>query len=154
MTRNILLPALVSGSFASIVTSAVLSLASVVEGRGALQPVNATSHWLHGSDAGRVRELDVTHTGVGFATHHASALFWAMLFEVMRPADRRQASPARTARDAALTSTIAAVVDYAVVPRRITPGWEHAVSKTSIALAYVALAAGLTAGGLISRNLR
>lgn len=47
-------------------------------GKGALQPLNATSHWLHGPEAGRVRGVDAAHSGVGIATHGLSALFWAV----------------------------------------------------------------------------
>lgn len=73
--------ALVSGSVAAFVTTAVLSLLSKAEGKRALQPINATSHWLYGPKAGSVTQADATHTVVGYATNHGAALFWALLFE-------------------------------------------------------------------------
>jgi hypothetical protein len=45
-------------------------------------------------------------------------------------------------------------VDYAVVPRRLTPGWEAVLSKRAIAATYVMMALGLAAGGLINQRLQ
>lgn len=143
--------AVVSGTVASLATSAVLAVLARTEGRGALQTTNATSHWVHGPRAGRQRSADLSHTGVGFLTHHVSALFWALPFHLWL-ARRPDRTGGEIARDAALTAALAAVVDYGVVPRRVTPGWEHALSKSSIAIAYVALAAGLAAGALAVRG--
>ena len=143
--------AVVSGSVASFATSVVLAVLARAEGRGALQPTNATSHWVHGPRAGRQRSADVSRTGVGFLTHHLSALFWALPFHLWL-ARRPDRTGGEIARDAAVTAALAAIVDYGVVPRRVTPGWEHAVSKSSIAIAYVALAAGLAAGALAVRG--
>jgi hypothetical protein len=73
--------ALISGTAASLSMTAALALLAKKEGKGALQPINSTSHWLHGEQASSVRSLDVSHTGLGFGTHHVSALFWALIFE-------------------------------------------------------------------------
>src|SRR5690606_32914558 len=45
--------AAITGTIASVVSGAILSTGACVEGKGPLQPVNATSHWLHGPAAGR-----------------------------------------------------------------------------------------------------
>ena len=44
-----------------------------------------------------------------------------------------------------LVLALAAFVDYVVVPKRLTPGWEKVVSPRSIALAYGAMAVALWA---------
>ena len=92
--------------------------------RRTIQPINATSHWLHGEDAGKVRDIDARHTGTGLATHYGACVFWASLFETIRAA-APHAGPVRIVRDAAAVSIIAAIVDYGLVPRRLTPGWEE-----------------------------
>jgi hypothetical protein len=46
---------------------------------------------------------------------------------------------------AAWTSFLAAVVDYGIVPRRLTPGWELVLPKWPIALVYGVMAATLAA---------
>ncbi|WP_292540538.1 hypothetical protein [Mesorhizobium sp.] len=142
-----------TGTVASFVTAAVLAVLAKAEGKSALQPANATSHWLHGDKAGAVRKADLEHTAVGFGTHHASAIFWAGPFEAWL-ARNSPRSPLLMLRDASAMAIIAAVVDYLVVPKRLTPGWETVLSKRSIAATYVALALGLAAGGLIAQEMR
>jgi hypothetical protein len=48
-------------------------------------------------------------------------------------------------RDAALTSAVAAAVDYTITPHRFTPGWELVLSKRSMAVGYAGMAAGFVA---------
>lgn len=57
-------------------------------------------------------------------------------------------------RDAFAMSGVAALVDYGATPKRLTPGWELALSKKSMAVAYVAMAFGLAAGALLSAQAR
>jgi hypothetical protein len=144
------LSSLVTGTVASVVSTAALALLAKGEGKGALQPTNATSHWLHGEEAGRHRAPDVAHTLPGYAAHHASALFWAVPFEAWL-AVRPRRRPAELLRDACAMSAIAACVDYGAVPKRLTPGWELVLSKRSIAATYGAMALGLAAGAAVSR---
>ena len=140
------LGALVSGTAASVTSSAVLALLAKAEGRNAVQPLNATSHWVHGEEAGAVREVDLNHTAVGYATHHAASIFWAFLFESLQAA-RRERSASRTAKNAALVAAIAAVVDYGVVPKL---GWEEVLTASSITGGYVGMAVGLMLGGMMT----
>ncbi len=142
--------ALASGTAASVVSTVALGVLARAEGKGALQPVNATSHWLNGDKAGSFKRADAAHTVVGYATHQAATVFWAVLFE-------RWNGPARplavlpTLGRALAVSVIAAAVDYGATPRRFTPGWEFVLSKRSMAGAYGAMAAGLAAGALMTR---
>jgi hypothetical protein len=137
---------LVSGTCASITSSIALALAARAEGQGALQPVNATSHWLNGQAAASVRHADLRHTAIGYATHHAATIFWAVLFErFVQP--RRPLTAGPMLREALIVSAIAAAVDYGATPKRFTPGWEFVLSKRSMAAVYAAMAVGLVAGG-------
>lgn len=148
-STRIILSALVSGTTASLVSTAVLSLLAQAEGKSAYQATNATSHWLHGDDAARHGEADVAHTVVGYGTHHASAVFWALPFQIWLAA-RPPRSHLELLRDASVMSIIAAVVDYGVVPRRVTPGWELVLSKRSMVATYGATAIGLAAGAWLA----
>jgi hypothetical protein len=139
--HQLLRRALVSGTAVSVLTTVALAATAAVRGQGATRPVNATSHWVHGPSAGRVRGGDARHTLVGYATHHAASVFWAAMFEWLR-ARRPHASPLG---DALMTSAIAAFVDYGIVPKRLTPGWELVVPKRPIAFAYVMMAFALAA---------
>jgi hypothetical protein len=89
---------------------------------------------------------------VGYATHHASTVFWALPFQAwlsIRPVS----SSTRLLRDAMVMSGIAAAIDYSVTPKRFTPGWELVLSKTSMFAAYGALAIGLFAGARLAEGL-
>jgi len=144
--------ALITGSIASAVSAAVLALLAKAEGKDAVQPINATSHWLHGEKAGKVTAIDVEHTATGYATHHAATVFWAALFETLQSATP-DARPGKVIRNAALVSTIAAVVDYGIVPKRLTPGWEGPLPIRSVAGGFVGMACGLAIGGFVSRHV-
>jgi hypothetical protein len=143
---------LMTGSIASAVGAAVLGLLARAEGKDTVQPINATSHWLHGEDAGSVTAIDVKHTATGYATHHAATVFWAALFETLQSATPH-AGAARVIRDAAIVSTLAGIVDYGLVPKRLIPGWEGPLPIRSVAGGFVGMACGLAIGGLVSRQL-
>jgi hypothetical protein len=143
---------LVTGTVAGLASAAALALLARAEGKQPLRPINATSHWLHGEKAATCDELDATHTLVGFATHYASALFWALPFELWR-ARRRRSSSGTLLRDACMTSAVAAAVDYGLTPKRFTPGWELVLGKGSMAVAYGVLALGLASGTRLAQAL-
>ena len=144
--------ALVTGTVASVASTVALTLAAQMEGRAPLQPINATSHWLHGRKAADFGGLDLSRTATGYATHHAATVFWALLFVRWR-AVRRPEGIAPLIKDAILMAAIAAAVDYGATPKRFTPGWEFVLSRKAMAAAYLAIAAGLAAGTLLDERL-
>ena len=152
-TSDLLLSTVITGSIASAVSTAALASFAKAEGKHPLRPTNSTSHWLHGESAGRFDDVDLAHTGVGLATHHASALFWALPFEAWLASHPPQ-SYTELLRDGAVMSAIAAVVDYGITPKRLTPGWELSLSKRSMVGVFASLALGLAAGALVSQQLR
>ena len=119
-TSYLLLSTVITGSMASAVSTAALASFATAEGKHPITSPNSTSHWLPGESAGRFDEVDLAHTGVGLATHHASALFWALPFEAWLASHPPQSST-ELLRDAAVMSAIAAVVDYGITPKRLTP---------------------------------
>ena len=151
-STRIALSALISGTAASLISTAALALLARAEGKGAIQPTNATSHWFHGDSAAGHAEADIAHTAVGYGTHHASALFWAFPFHVWL-ASQPPRSGLELLRDASVMSAIAATVDYGVVPRRLSPGWELVLSRKSMLVTYGAVALGLAGGALVAREL-
>ena len=141
---------LLAGTASAIASTLALGLLAKLEGKGALQPINATSHWLHGEAAARFKDADIAHTGVGLATHQAATFFWAGLFNVWLSA-RRPQRPMSLFTQALAVSAIAAAVDYGATPKRFTPGWEFVLSKRSMAAAYAAMAFGMAVGGLLAQ---
>lgn len=69
---NIARYALYSGTMAGLASLAVLMLAAKVEGKALPQPINATSHWIHGENihgenAGQVTRWNARHTATGLS---------------------------------------------------------------------------------------
>ncbi len=133
-----------TGTVAGATSVLALALVALGEHKGAAQPLNATSHWLNGERAARRRALDLRHTGVGLATHLAATLFWTGFFEAWVAV-----RPVRGGGDLVLRATTvsaaAAFVDYAMTPRRFTPGWEFVLTRRAMAVVYAAMAAGFAA---------
>ena len=144
---------LLSGAAAGVASTCALGLLARLEGKDVFQPVNSTSHWLHGERAASFTGADVTHTAVGVATHQAATFFWAALFEWWI-SSRRPVRPVPMLGFALATSAVAAAVDYGATPKRFTPGWEFVLSKRSMAATYAAMAAGLAVGALIAQPTR
>ena len=142
--------ALVSGTVASVVSTATLALLARLESKGAVQPTNSTSHVYWGKEAAEVAAADLRHSLPGYLIHHGSAIFWALAFEAMTDAAER--SPASLARNAAAVMGTAALLDYGLLPKRLTPGFERVLSTRSTVLGFAGLAAGLVIGGLLARQ--
>jgi hypothetical protein len=125
-----------SASVSSILAAALLGQRR--SGRAAAA-VNGPSQWLWGRTAKHRRRFSLRHTLVGYCIHHASSWLWASAF-ASRAA--RRLAPEELPRAAAITA-LAATVDYLVVPKRFTPGFEAHLGRGEIALVYAAFAAGL-----------
>ena len=120
--------AILIGTAASVTSTLALGLLARAEGKGVLQPVNATSHWLHGEQAAACTRADFTHTAVGYATHHAATIFWAALF-AWWIAPLRPLAASQMLQRATAMSAFAAAVDYLATPKRFTPGWEFSAQQ-------------------------
>lgn len=129
--------------------AAIMALAKA-EGQSALKPVNASSHWLWGDAAGGHSEADLQHTAVGGATNIGAGLMWGGLLGAFL--QRTRPGPVGIARDATVMGAIAALLDYGLLPRRLSPGWELALSGRSVVLAMAGMAAGAAFGGLAARS--
>jgi len=143
--------AVACGTVASVVSTVSLGLLARAEGKGALKPINATGHWLNGDQAGSFTRADIAHTVVGYATHHAVTVFWAVLFERWIESHRPLAA-LPTLQHALATSVVAAAVDYGPTTRRFTPEWEFVLTKRSMAAAYGAMAVGIAVGALMMQR--
>lgn len=143
--------ALLSGSLASVISTSALGLLGRHDVGSSIAPTNATSHWLWGDTAYDTSEATLRHTGVGYATHHLSALFWATLYERWLD-ENGHMTAASIARDAALMAAVAAFVDYGLTPKRLRPGFERHLSLVSLVGVFASFAAGLALGAYINRQ--
>lgn len=133
---------------ASLSSTWVVSRASRRRTGSASAGTNATSHWVWGERARRVKRTDLKHTAVGYAIHHASSFFWAVFHEYWR--ELRPRTP--PVASATTIAAVAYVVDYHVVPRRLTPGFERHLSGRAMFATYAAFGAGLMVVALLRRR--
>lgn len=138
---GLLAEALVSGTIAGIATTAAAAAAARREGTTAAAPVNAVSHVVWGDEAGSQDDVSLRYTGTGFVTNHAASVMWAGVYELLR---RRVGAGALGALACGpAVSALAYVVDYHMVPRRFTPGYELRLSGRGLGAVYGALALSL-----------
>jgi hypothetical protein len=137
--------ALLPGTVAALLLSVALPALSVAAGRRPLAAVNASAHWLW-PEAGYNGGLHPRYTPVGAVTNAGAALMWGA---VMAAALRRTGAPLPTAIGTALS---AAVVDYAILPRRLSPGWEKPLPTWGVAAGFAALALGMVVGARAGRG--
>jgi len=150
---GLLARSIITSGIASAATASALMLLGRYQRSGALMPLNASSHWLYGDRDARRRRLDITHTGVGIATHHLAVMFWAVLMEAALGRWKKRTLP-ELALGGALTAACAAAFDYLVVPRRLSPGWELALTRKAMTGAFAAMAVGLAAGAAAARRAK
>ncbi len=141
--------ALSGGLLAATLSAAVLLWRGRAEARRASAPINAISHWFWPEQALRRDAPSWRHTGTGLALHFGSSLLWSSVYGWLR-AHRQRPALLNAAADAAAVSALAAVVDLAVVPERVTPGFEHRLSRPSLVLVYASFAAGLALSGVLA----
>jgi hypothetical protein len=134
-----------AGSIASVVSTLVLTACGWRENRRPAGPSNGPSQWVWGREAANRRTFSVPHTVVGYAIHHLSSLFWARVHEMRF----RRSWPVPLQQEllrGLSTAALACAVDYRAVPRRLQPGFEQQLSRTSLFAVYTVfgLAIGAT----------
>jgi len=144
--KDALTEGLLSGTLAAVLSGAVVAVAGRRQSGSAVAPINAVSHWLWGRQAYGARAPSWRHTGLGYFTHHASAVFWATLYAWLHANRRPARSAAESLAGAGALAAAAAAIDYTVTPRRLRPGFEQHLSKQSMTWVYAALAVGLAVG--------
>jgi len=143
--------ACVSGSWASLVSTAALALAGTRDCRSAFAPVNAVSHWLWKDRALGQDDATLRYTVSGYAIHHVASIFWACFFESLGSASRKRRGSAGLLLDAGTVSVLAAAVDLRCTPERLTPGFERRLTPATLTGVYAAFGIGLAACALAQR---
>ncbi|MDB5777656.1 MAG: hypothetical protein JWP77_1129 [Polaromonas sp.] len=150
--KLVLTQGLVAGSLASILSTAFLALTGRRESGSALAPINAVSHWYWGDEALHRQEADLTHTAVGYLTHHGAATFWATVYAALASDKPALRTTQGVLLGAAATSAAAYFTDFKLTPHRFTPGYEHRLSTEALVAVYAAFAVGLAAGAMALRD--
>jgi len=150
--RAALREGLVGGTIAGVLSAAVLLVTGKRDTGSAVAAVNAESHWLWGDESLREDRSTLRHTLAGIVTHQLSTVFWATLYALVRGERRAVKTIPQALVGGIATSAAAAAIDYTLVPRRLTPGFEHRLSKGSMVGVFGAIAAGVAIGALLLRR--
>ncbi|MGH8762939.1 MAG: hypothetical protein ACREUR_06855 [Nitrosospira sp.] len=142
---------LVSGTVASIVSTISLAIFGKAELDKSAAPMNGPSQWIWGRHAPYENRFSLRYTVVGYTIHHAASIFWAILHEKLRPRLNPARSKTATIAPAIATTVAAYIVDFYVIPERLTPGFEHRLSKHSLLMVYGTFALGLATLALMDR---
>lgn len=145
----LLLRALASGTVAAAAVASVASIAGRRRTGSYAAALNATSHVVWGEQAAMRNAPSLKYTAIGYVANHGASIFWAMFYELLGWRGKR--TPARALTDGALVAATAYVVDYHVVPKRFTPGFEKRLPNSALAAVYAALALGMSMRDLLRR---
>lgn len=150
--KTLLREGLVSGTLAGLFSAAVLLITGKRETGSAAAAVNAESHWLWGDESLREDLPTLRHTLTGIVTHQLSTVFWATLYALVRGERKAVKTVPEALIGGIATSAAAAAIDYTLMPQRLTPGFEHRLSRGSMAGVFAAIAGGIALGALLLRD--
>jgi hypothetical protein len=151
--RSLASDALLTGVITAVATFALPALLRARRGEPVAASLNAESHVLWGDEAARHDDVTPAYTGVGAATHLGACLFWSAIYE----AAMGDAAKTTTNTDYAGAAAVAAgayVIDYHVVPKRFTPGFEMRFSAGDMLAFFATLTATLPLRRLLARRER
>lgn len=143
---RMLVGVVIPGVLAGAALSAVLAVRGRAETGSAVAPLNAPTHVLRGD-----RALDDTRfrpgvTIPGVLINLGAGVFWAAVMEILFGRAVRDRGPEASLAAGAATSALAWVVDYHVVPHRLSPGFQERVTRESLVAAHGVFALGLGLG--------
>jgi hypothetical protein len=113
--------------------------------------LNAVSHIVFGDEAAARDRPSLKYTLTGVVLNAAAVTAWAGVQHFLLTRRRGRARPAiaRELLRGAATSGLAYAVDYALVPRRLNPGFEQRLSGGALVAIYGILAFSLGLGSLL-----
>ena len=151
--RSLVADALATGAITAVATFALPALLRARRGEPVAAAFNAESHVLWGEEAARHDGITPEYTGVGAATHFGACFFWSAIYEAVM-GDAVRTSPREDFAGAAAVAAGAYVIDYHVVPKRFTPGFEMRFSPGDMLAFFATLAATLPLRRLLVRRSR
>ncbi len=133
----------------SLTTSLTAALCGWRENGNAVAPLNAISHIVWGEEAAQQEKASVRYTATGLMLNTSAMFGWALIFAKLFSARKRNRTVSSLG-GGVFVSLLAYVIDYHVVPKRLTPGVEDRLSSRSLLTLYIVLALSLAIGGLVT----
>jgi hypothetical protein len=139
LINRILAAGLRTGAALAVTTTAAIMLAGKIETSAPWSPINAIAHIADGDDVSPPSEFSARESGLGLGINTAVMVSWGILYEAACLASRRKSSPA----SAILATAGTFIIDYQLLPPRLSPGIEKRLSRPAVLWAYAVLAATL-----------
>ncbi len=137
-----------NGLVASAATTLAVNAFGELEDGNALAPLNAVSHILWGDRSAMQENASIKYTLTGSLLNTAAVVGWAGVHQLLFARSPLGKTLPGALAAGAVTSAIAYITDYYVVPNRLTPGFEKRLSQYSLLGVYATLAIALAAGSL------
>jgi hypothetical protein len=135
MIKRILINGAKNGAALIVTTTTSLLLASANENDGAWGAINNVSHIVDGDETVYGDRFSMRDSSVGLAINSTAMLVWGLIYEVFFG---RIELP-RSLVSASFFAVAAYLVDYHLVPKRLTPGIEHKISRNSVYFMYLVI---------------
>lgn len=135
--RQLAIRSIKTAAIATAATSAAIMFVSKRDTGSPWAAFNSICHMVDGDASELPSDFAPRETLLGAGLNASAIASWAVLYEWLLGGVPLPSS----AFWAALATAGIWVVDYRLVPKRFTPGFEKRLSKRSVALAYMALAA-------------
>ena len=144
--------ALVAGSIVAAATIAAVALRGLNDSGSAVAPLNASSHVIYGPEAGEVDHPDLKHTLPGLAINAGASVFWATVYERLFGRAITRGDVGKALLGGGTVAGFAYLLDYHLLPKRLTPGWEERVTGRSLAMIFGVMALTLPLWSLLKRR--
>jgi hypothetical protein len=141
--NKLLIDGILMGSAASLLSATALVALGARENKSGSAPINAISHWVWRGRAFRKNEFSLKYTVLGYLIHHSMSILWGVLHAALHGRDKKAGEPCHAITRGMTTAAVACAVDYQITPKRLTPGFEHRLSKPAMTGVYIAFGAGL-----------
>ena len=144
--------ALISGTIVGIATGIAGSVYAMADRKNPVAPINAVSHIVWGKEAIRRDDVTLKYTGTGALLHYFSSIWWALVYESWfgRKAEKKGARNAL--KNGVIVSGLAYIVDYHLIPDRLSPGFETRLSKYSLPLMFGVIALTLPLRSIVKHR--
>jgi hypothetical protein len=151
--NDLLSHTLETGAITSVTTGLAIAACGQAELGNAVAPLNAVSHILWGDKAAAQDGLSAQFTLTGVALNSLAVTAWGAVHEYLcgDAIDRGDVVPSLLGGIA--VAGVAYVIDYYLVPKRLTPGFEMRLSGKSLFGIYATLALSLALGRLIAGSV-
>lgn len=141
MLRDRLLVGVWIGLVAAAATAGALVGFGAARG-SPLLPINTVAHIVLGSRAFYITDFHPLITTLGLLLHTVSVVVWGVLFAVAMA----RVYGVRVWIGAIVFAAAVALIDFVLLPDRLSPGFENSLMRVEVVIVYLVLAVSLALG--------